>query len=122
MSIFHAHQNQTFSLAGNHMSGLATPARGASSVEVWRGTMDAGAATPPHQHEHEEIVVFLSGHGRATIGMQEVPYQAGDTVILPPRTVHQIFAEAETELFAAMPVRDPITDPAGQLLDLPWRK
>jgi quercetin dioxygenase-like cupin family protein len=34
----------------------------------------------------------LSGSGRATVADREVRYQAGDTLILPPGQVHQIFA------------------------------
>jgi quercetin dioxygenase-like cupin family protein len=120
--LYHRDQDQTYELNGNHMSGVATPSRGAASVEVWRGTMDAGAATPPHQHEHEEVVLVLAGHGRAVVDGREVRYQAGDTVILPPGKVHQIFADSATELVAAMPLASPICTPDGAPLDLPWRR
>ncbi len=118
--IFHREQDQTFELHGNHMIGLATPSRGAHAVEVWRGRMDAGAATPPHTHDHEEVVVFLRGNGRAVVDGRQVRYQSGDTVILPGGKVHQIFAESETELVSAMPLATPIRTPAGDALELPW--
>ena len=78
MAIFHQGQEQYFELAGNHMSGLATASREAQQVEVWRANMDAGAATPPHQHDHEEVVVVLRGNGRARMGTDERTFQAGD--------------------------------------------
>ena len=120
--LFHQEDNRTFALGGNHMIGLATPSRGAQTTELWRGRMDAGAATPLHQHDHEEVVLFLSGSGRATVGTQEVRYRAGDTVILPPNTLHQIFADTDTDLVAAMALATPITTPDGAVLDLPWRR
>ena len=120
--IYHRDQDETYELQGNHMSGLATPSRGAESVEVWRGKMDAGAATPPHRHEHEEVVVILSGHGHAVVDGRDVRYQPGDTVILPAGKVHQIFAESATDMVAAMPIGTPIHTPDGAPLELPWRR
>ncbi|MBI3781975.1 MAG: cupin domain-containing protein [Deltaproteobacteria bacterium] len=104
------------------MIGLATPSRGAQSTEMWRGRMDPGAATPPHVHEHEEIVYILAGEGRATVGDQEVRYRSGDTMILPGGKVHQIFAETNTDIVSAMPIGGTVRLPNGELLDLPWRK
>ena len=119
--LFHQDQDVTHELHGNHMIGVATPSRGARSVEVWRGRMDAGAATPPHRHDHEEVVVILSGSGRATVDGQEIRYQPGDTIILPGAKVHQIFAESDTEFVAAMPIGSAIETAAGEPLALPWR-
>jgi quercetin dioxygenase-like cupin family protein len=122
MAIFHQGQEQSFDLAGNHMSGLATPSREARHVEVWRANMDAGAATPPHQHDHEEVVVVLTGNGRARIGTDERTFQAGDTLILPAGRVHQLFADTAVESIAVMRLGSVITTPTGEVMDLPWRK
>ena len=122
MSVFHEEQNQEHELQGNHMVGLATPNRGAEQVEMWRARMDPGAATPPHSHEHEEVLLILSGTGRATIEGNEVRYRAGDTLILPAGKVHQIFADTHTDIVSAMPIGTPVRLPDGQLLDLPWRR
>jgi quercetin dioxygenase-like cupin family protein len=122
MAIYHRAEEQEFLLAGNHMTGLATPSRDAASVEVWRARMDAGSATPPHQHDEEEVVVILSGRGRARVGDEEVSFQAGDTLILPPGKVHQIFSETESESIAAMPRCSTIRTPFGEVMELPWRK
>src|SRR6185369_13580344 len=108
MSVFRKEQNQVHSMEGNHIAGVATPASGARQVEVWHGRMDANAATPPHRHDSEEIVVFLSGSGRATVADREVRYQAGDTLILPAAQVHQIFAETDSEFVSAMPIGDTV--------------
>jgi quercetin dioxygenase-like cupin family protein len=121
MAIYRRAEEREFFLAGNHMAGLATPSRDAASVEVWRARMDAGSATPPHQHDHEEVVVVLSGRGRARIGDEEVTFGAGDTLILPAGKVHQIFSETASESIAVMPRRSTIRTPSGEVMDLPWR-
>jgi quercetin dioxygenase-like cupin family protein len=122
MAVFGSDQDRVHELHGNHMIGLATPSRGAQHTEMWRARMDPGAATPPHAHDYEEVVLVLAGTGRAAVGDEEIRYKPGDTVILPAGKVHQIFAETETDMVAAMPIGSTIRLPDGELLDLPWRK
>lgn len=122
MTVFRKEQNQVHNMQGNRIAGVATPVSGARQVEVWYGHMDADAATPPHSHDTEEVVIFLKGHGRATVGGREVRYRPGDTLIMPPAEVHQIVAETESEFVAAMPIGGAVRLPDGTLMDLPWRK
>lgn len=122
MSVFRKEQNQVHSMQGNHIAGVATPTSGARQVEMWHGRMDANSATPPHSHDTEEVVLFLKGSGRATVGNREVRYQPGDTLILPPAQVHQIFADTESEFVAAMPIGGTVKLPDSTVIDLPWRK
>lgn len=121
MSVFRQEQHRVHSMQGNHVAGVATPASGARQVEMWRGRMDAGSATPPHSHDTEEIVHFLAGSGRATVDGREVRYEPGDTLILPPGQVHQIVAETDSEFVSAMPIGGTVKLPDGAVLDLPWR-
>jgi quercetin dioxygenase-like cupin family protein len=122
MSIFRKEQNQVHSMQGNHIAGVATHSSGARQVEMWHGRMDADSATPPHSHDTEEVVLFLTGSGRATVGDIEVRYRPGDTLILPPQQVHQIFAETESEFVSAMPIGGTVKLPDGDPIDLPWRR
>ena len=122
MSVFRKEQNQVHSVQGNHIAGVATPTSGAQQIEMWCGRMDANSATPPHSHDTEEVILFLRGDGRATVADREVRYQPGDTLILPPGQVHQIFAESESEFVSAMPIDSTVKLPDGVVLDLPWRK
>lgn len=122
MSVFRKEQNQVHSMQGNHIAGVATPTSGAQQVEMWHGCMDADSATPPHCHDTEEVVLFLKGSGWATVADREVRYQSGDTLILPPAQVHQIFAESESEFVSAMPIGGTVKLPDGTVIDLPWRK
>ncbi|PZU50493.1 MAG: cupin domain-containing protein [Thauera sp.] len=121
MIVFPHARNRTHSMGGNHIVGVATPGSGAQQVELWRGSMDAGSATPPHRHDGEEVVLFLSGSGRATVDGEEVRYAAGDTLILPAHAVHQIFAETHSEFVSAMPLGGAVSLPDGTVMDLPWR-
>jgi quercetin dioxygenase-like cupin family protein len=121
MPVFCRDQNQIHSMQGNHIAGVATPASGAKEVEMWHGHMDANAATPPHCHNTEEIVLFLSGNGRATVGDHELRYAPGDTLILPAGQLHQIFAETESKFVSAMKIGGIVKLPDGTAIDLPWR-
>lgn len=122
MSVFPRDQNHIHSMEGNHIAGVATPSRGAQQVEMWHGRMEAQSATPPHSHNSEEVILFLKGSGRATIADHEVKYEAGDTLILPPELVHQIFAESESEFVSAVPIGSVVNLPDGEVIDLPWRQ
>lgn len=114
MYVFRKEQNQVHSMQGNHIAGVATPTSGAQQIEMWHGRMEANSATPPHIHDTEEVVLVLKGGGRAMIADSEVSYQAGDTLILPPDKVHQIFAETESEFVAAMPIGGTIKLPDNE--------
>jgi quercetin dioxygenase-like cupin family protein len=120
-TVFLREHNQIHSLQGNHIAGLATPSSGARQVEMWVGRMDAAAATPPHRHDTEEVVLILRGSGRAIVGQREVRYERGDTLILPAGELHQIFAETESEFVSAMPIGGTVRLPDGAQIDLPWR-
>jgi quercetin dioxygenase-like cupin family protein len=122
MSLFREEQNQVHSMQGNHIAGVATPTSGAQQVEMWYGRMDSNSETPPHSHDTEEVVLFLKGNGRATVADREVHYQSGDTLILPPAQVHQIFAETESEFVSAMLIGSTVRLPDGAVIELPWRK
>jgi quercetin dioxygenase-like cupin family protein len=122
MIVFRKEQNRIHSMQGNHIAGVATQAGGAQQVEMWHGRMDANSATPPHSHDTEEVVLILKGSGRMTAADREIHYQPGDTLILPPAQMHQIFAESETEFVAAMPIGGTLKLPDGMVLDLPWRR
>ena len=121
MVVIPAGTAQRFSLEGNHIAGVANPRRGAPQVEVWHCRVDAGSATPPHRHDHEEVVVVVSGRGRARLGDEELSWGPGDTLILPADRLHQLFADTDAVYVAVMPAASRISDASGAPLDLPWR-
>ena len=122
MAVIRAADVESFELMGNHMRGLATPTRGAAEVAVWRGSMEPGAATPPHTHDREEVVVVLAGAGSASMNGERVDVAPGDVLIVPPNTLHQLFA-TKGEAFdglAVMPLGTRTFTPDGEELETPW--
>jgi quercetin dioxygenase-like cupin family protein len=123
MGVVRAAEISEFELMGNHMRGLATPSRGAAEVSVWRGLTEPGASTPPHTHDHEEVVVILAGSGSASIGSERVEVAPGDVVIVPANTLHQLFGPADgqpLDAIAAMPLGTRTFLPDGEELQAPW--
>jgi quercetin dioxygenase-like cupin family protein len=123
MAIVQYHEVVPFESQGNLMRGLATPMRGAQQIEVWQGTIASGAATPPHVHEGEEVVVISRGQGELRVGETSVPFAGPCTLIAPAGVAHQILntGEEPLELVAALPLGSKVATPAGEELTLPWR-
>lgn len=107
---------------GNLAGGVATPSRGAEEVSVIRQRQVPGAANPPHTHDREEVTVVLSGSVRVTTGEEEAELSAGDALIVPAHTVHQVRtvgdAQAEWLLVAPSGVRFLFAD--GREVSPPW--
>lgn len=90
---------------GNFAGGVATPSRGAEEVSLIRQRQAPGSANPLHLHDREEITVVLSGSVRVTTEREEVDLSAGDALIVPAHTVHQVqtVGDAEAEWLLAAP-------------------
>lgn len=68
-----------------------TPGRRQSLAEA---TVPAGGSTLAHFHrESEEIYLVASGTGRMRLGEDERAIGAGDCVVIPPGTVHRLWAD-----------------------------
>jgi len=111
-------------IAGICHRTLAGQAEGLRHLSIWQQTMAPGAATPPHRHRCEEVVLVTRGEGEVHIGGVAHRFRAGQTVVLPPDVDHQIFNTGRgpldtTAVFAATPV--PVDLPDGTPLALPWR-
>jgi quercetin dioxygenase-like cupin family protein len=103
---------------------LAGEAEGLQHLSVWQQTMDPGAATPPHRHSCEEVVLVTRGRGEVHIDGAVLPIVAGKTLVIPPNVDHQIFNTGDgpldtTAVFSTTPV--PVALPDGTPLVLPWR-
>lgn len=75
---------------GNRSTALATPSCGAAEVSVIRQQQSPGGANPPRSHDREEVMVVLGGAVTVTVGDERIDAATGDTVIVPPQTVHGI--------------------------------
>ena len=111
-------------LPGIRHSTWASAADGLEQLSVWRQTLAAGAATPPHSHDCDEVVLCLAGQGEVHSDGQVQRFGADSTLVLPRGRVHQLFNAGPMPLeivgiFAATPVTTRLPD--GAPIDLPWR-
>lgn len=102
----------------------AGEAEGLTQLSVWRQTLQAGAATPPHRHDCDEVVLCESGAGEVHIAGAVHRFAGGTTLVLPKGPIHQIFNTGDRPLeivgiFGGTPVAAILPD--GSLLPLPWR-
>lgn len=97
---------------------------GMSQLSVWRQSIEPGAATPPHRHDCDEIIICSGGKGEVHIAGAVHAFEAGSNLTLPRNVLHQIFSVGDRALeivgiLAASPVD--VFLPDGQKIDLPWR-
>lgn len=111
-------------LPGVAHSTWAGAADGLRQLSLWRQTLDPGAATPPHRHACDEVVLCQAGSGELHIGGSVLRFGADSTLLLPAGQVHQIINAGSQPMellgiFAATPVETWLAD--GSPIDLPWR-
>jgi quercetin dioxygenase-like cupin family protein len=102
----------------------AGAAEGLKQLSLWRQTLAPGAATPPHSHDCDEVVLCQGGWGEVHIDGQAHRFGPESTIVLPRGTLHQIFNVGEVPMeilgvFGATPVGTFLPD--GAALPLPWR-
>lgn len=124
MYVIDQHRLEPAAIPGIEHATWAGAADGLQQLSVWRQSMAPGAATPPHSHGCDEVVLCLGGEGEVEIGGQRHRFGANATLVLPQGTVHQIFNTGSTPMetlgiFAATPVATHLPD--GQAIALPWR-
>ena len=110
-------------LPGIHHTTLAGSANGLASLSIWRQTIAAGEATPPHRHDCEEVVVVLAGGGELHAAGAVHRFGPDTTLVLPANVDHQIVNTGREPLqliaaFSATPVGTMFPD--GQPIALPW--
>jgi mannose-6-phosphate isomerase-like protein (cupin superfamily) len=124
MSVIHQTRPQPAAIPGVAHATWAGRDDGLAQLSVWRQTLAPGAATPPHSHDCDEVVLCQGGWGELHVDGQVHRFGADCTLVLPRGKPHQIFSTGAMPLeivgiVAATPVRT--LDPAGAEMDLPWR-
>jgi quercetin dioxygenase-like cupin family protein len=125
MSIIKSTNTETFEVQGNRMTKLIAPSTGATEVMAWRAQLSAGATSPPHRHDVEEVIVVLAGSCTAKIDGVEHTLSAGDACVIPPNTLHQVIntTDAPWECITAMKVGARFIRPDGNETPTPpWTK
>jgi mannose-6-phosphate isomerase-like protein (cupin superfamily) len=95
---------------------------GLRSLSVWQQTIAPGAATPPHFHDCEEVVLVSAGTGAVHLSSGSQTFGASTTLLIPPLEQHQIVNTGSTPMqligvFSTTPVG--VFKPGGEALDLP---
>jgi quercetin dioxygenase-like cupin family protein len=102
----------------------AGEADGLRQLSLWRQTLAPGAATPPHRHDCDEVVLCLAGWGELIVAGEVERFGADSTLVLPRDREHQIVNAGPMALeilgiFGSTPVNTYAPD--GTALALPWR-
>ena len=123
MNLNHNAAIEKHNLPGLEHQTLAGRRDGLTSFEIWRQTIDAGAETPVHRHDCEEVIVILGGEGTCTIAGEDQHFKADETLIIPPGVVHQIRNTGSEDLYilatlTMAPVAVETAD--GDAMPLPW--
>ncbi len=74
----------------NASAPVATPSKGAQGVSVIRQRQQPGGFNPLHTHDVEEVMVLLAGELDVTANEATITLHAGDSLILPAGTGHQL--------------------------------
>ncbi len=114
----------TQTIPGLQHQTLANADQGLAHLSLWRQTMAPGAATPPHRHDCEEVVLIESGSGELHLDGKTHVFGPDSTLVIPPNVNHQIFNTGTEPIvcvaaFAATSFV--VVLPDGQPIDLPWR-
>ena len=124
MNVIAQTRPEASAIPGIRHSTWAAAAEGLSQLSVWRQTLAPGAASPPHRHDCDEVVMCLAGHGEVHSRGRVQRFGAETTLALPKGEVHQLFNVGDEPLqllavLAATPVHTELPD--GQAIALPWR-
>lgn len=124
MTIIANHQVPHQQLPGLDHQTLANLDSGLKHLSMWRQTMAPGAATPPHRHDCEEIVLVQTGSGELHLGGKVTAFGPDSTLVIPRNADHQIINTSSVEMnviaaFAGTGFE--VHFPDGQPIPLPWR-
>ena len=89
MNIIDQQSPEPTGLPGIEHITWAGEADGLAQLSVWRQTMAPGAATPPHSHDCDEVVLCLAGWGEVHSEGRVQRFGADTTLVLPRGRSHQ---------------------------------
>lgn len=111
-------------IPGIRHATLAGSEQGLQQLSIWNQVLEPGAATPPHRHDCEEVLLCSAGRGLFRLeGHAPRYFGANATVCIPRNALHEIVNAGEVPLrfvaiFGSAPVAPHLPD--GTRIELPW--
>jgi quercetin dioxygenase-like cupin family protein len=91
--------------SGLALQHLVCAETGSTSLFVGKQWLQPGERVFLHTHPVEEVLMFLGGHGKASVDGQTIPVHRDVTLIIPAGIVHgfENTGDAELHLFVIFP-------------------
>ncbi|GIZ52918.1 cupin domain-containing protein [Noviherbaspirillum aridicola] len=124
MYVFPTPQPEPAGLPGIRHATLAAVPHGLQRIAIWRQSLAAGAATPPHRHDCEEVVLCSAGRGTLEIDGEKHAFGPGSTLVIPPDVPHQIVNSGDEAVELLAVFSTAFVDarwPDGASIALPWQ-
>ncbi len=108
----------------NRTTGIATASHGASEVSVIRQRQQPGGGNPPHTHDREEVILLTEGTLDVRVAGEDVTLNPGDTLVIPPQTLHQVAnaGEVDAEWLLIAPAGIGFFHESGERADPVWAR
>ncbi|TMR93755.1 cupin domain-containing protein [Nonomuraea basaltis] len=105
------------------MTTFASPTQGGAIRSLWRVEARPGAAGPVHDFDVEQVWSWIAGAATVELGGDTFAVAAGDTVVMPARTVRRVLADPDagyTAVVAAPAGARALTADGADLGVPPW--
>ncbi|MEV5496215.1 cupin domain-containing protein [Nonomuraea fuscirosea] len=96
MAVIHADDARRSETPGGVMTTLASPTQGGASRALWKVEAKPGAEGPVHDFDVEQVWSWVAGAATVELGGERFEVTAGDTVVMPARTVRRVLADPAT--------------------------
>jgi quercetin dioxygenase-like cupin family protein len=77
------------------MTTFASPTQGGATRSLWRVDAHPGAVGPEHDFDVEQVWSWIAGAATVELGGDTFAVAAGDTVVMPARTVRRVLADPD---------------------------
>lgn len=77
---------------------MATFGTGSAGTGFSFGKVAPGVRSEPHRHDEIDAFVILSGAGKVTTDLREIPVEAGDVVLFHPFEAHVLRNDGDEDL------------------------
>ncbi|MBF8186548.1 cupin [Nonomuraea sp. K274] len=107
MTVIRSAEARRSETPGGVMTTFASPTQGGASRSLWRVDARPGAEGPVHDFDGEQVWSWVAGAAVVELGDERFEVAAGDTVVMPARTVRRVLADPAAGYSAV------VTAPAG---------